>query len=76
MNLPNSLTLLRIFLVPVLVVVLLTKKTGHGLLIGTGIFGLGGSGSEFASISGFAPIPSPAGGPISTAFGLGARIHF
>ena len=40
MNLPNSLTLLRIFLVPVLVTVLLTKKSGHGLLIGTGIFGL------------------------------------
>lgn len=41
MNLPNSLTLLRIFLVPVLVVVLLTQKSEHGLLIGTGIFGLG-----------------------------------
>jgi CDP-diacylglycerol---glycerol-3-phosphate 3-phosphatidyltransferase len=39
-NLPNSLTLFRIFLVPVLVVVLLTKKSEHGLLIGTGIFGL------------------------------------
>jgi CDP-diacylglycerol--glycerol-3-phosphate 3-phosphatidyltransferase len=40
-NLPNSLTLLRIFLVPVLVVVLLTQKSGPGLLVGTGIFGLG-----------------------------------
>jgi CDP-diacylglycerol---glycerol-3-phosphate 3-phosphatidyltransferase len=39
-NLPNSLTLLRIFLVPVLVVVLLTRTEG-GLLAGTGIFGLG-----------------------------------
>jgi CDP-diacylglycerol---glycerol-3-phosphate 3-phosphatidyltransferase len=39
-NLPNSLTLLRIFLVPVLVVVLLTR-TEHGLWVGTGIFGLG-----------------------------------
>jgi CDP-diacylglycerol--glycerol-3-phosphate 3-phosphatidyltransferase len=39
-NLPNSLTLLRIFLVPVLVVVLLTRTQG-GLLVGTGIFGLG-----------------------------------
>ncbi len=39
-NLPNSLTLLRIFLVPILVVVLLTRTEG-GLLAGTGIFGLG-----------------------------------
>ena len=38
MNLPNALTVLRIFLVPVLVVVLLTR-TG-GLLLGVGIFGL------------------------------------
>jgi len=37
-NLPNALTVLRIFLVPVLVVVLLTR-TG-GLLLGVGIFGL------------------------------------
>jgi CDP-diacylglycerol--glycerol-3-phosphate 3-phosphatidyltransferase len=39
-NLPNSLTVLRIFLVPVLVVFLLTR-TEHGLWVGTGIFGLG-----------------------------------
>jgi CDP-diacylglycerol--glycerol-3-phosphate 3-phosphatidyltransferase len=37
-NLPNALTVLRIFLVPVLVVVLLTR-TG-GLLLGVAIFGL------------------------------------
>lgn len=37
MNLPNTLTLLRIFLVPVLVVVLLTR-TG-GFLLGPAIFG-------------------------------------
>ena len=40
LNLANSLTLLRIFLVPVLVVVLLTRKNDEGLLLGTGIFGL------------------------------------
>jgi CDP-diacylglycerol--glycerol-3-phosphate 3-phosphatidyltransferase len=39
-NLPNTLTLLRIFLVPLLVIVLLTRTQG-GLLAGTGIFGLG-----------------------------------
>lgn len=39
MNLPNALTLLRIFLVPVLVVVLLTRTEGH-VLMGTAIFGL------------------------------------
>ncbi len=39
-NLPNALTLLRIFLVPVLVAVLLTRKTREGLLVGTAIFGL------------------------------------
>lgn len=39
MNLPNALTLLRIFLVPVLVVLLLTR-TEHGLLLGTAVFGL------------------------------------
>jgi CDP-diacylglycerol---glycerol-3-phosphate 3-phosphatidyltransferase len=39
-NLPNSLTLLRIFLVPILVVVLLTR-TPDGLILGTAIFGLG-----------------------------------
>jgi CDP-diacylglycerol--glycerol-3-phosphate 3-phosphatidyltransferase len=38
-NLPNALTLLRIFLVPVLVVLLLTR-TEHGLLLGTAVFGL------------------------------------
>src|SRR5437870_2107408 len=32
MNLPNSLTLTRIFLVPLLVVVLLTKFEGHSIL--------------------------------------------
>lgn len=41
MNLPNALTLLRIFLVPVLVVVLLTRsRTEGGLLLGAAIFGL------------------------------------
>lgn len=39
-NLPNALTLLRIFLVPVLVTVLLTRKTREGLLLGMAIFGL------------------------------------
>ena len=39
MNLPNALTLLRIFLVPVLVVVLLTRAA-HGLGLGALIFGL------------------------------------
>ncbi|HXB57038.1 MAG TPA: CDP-diacylglycerol--glycerol-3-phosphate 3-phosphatidyltransferase [Vicinamibacteria bacterium] len=39
MNLPNALTVLRIFLVPVLVVVLLTRAEG-GLFLGAGIFGL------------------------------------
>ena len=39
MNLPNALTLLRIFLVPVLVVVLLTRA-GGGPFLGAGIFGL------------------------------------
>jgi CDP-diacylglycerol--glycerol-3-phosphate 3-phosphatidyltransferase len=37
LNLPNALTLLRIFLVPLLVVVLLTKTQGH-VYFGTGIF--------------------------------------
>jgi len=40
LNLPNALTILRIFLVPVLVVVLLTRAEG-GLFLGAGIFGLG-----------------------------------
>lgn len=39
MNLPNALTLLRIFLVPFLLAVLLTR-TETGVLVGTGIFGL------------------------------------
>jgi CDP-diacylglycerol--glycerol-3-phosphate 3-phosphatidyltransferase len=39
-NLPNALTMLRIFLVPVLVVLLLTR-TEHGLLLGAAVFGLG-----------------------------------
>jgi CDP-diacylglycerol---glycerol-3-phosphate 3-phosphatidyltransferase len=39
LNLPNALTLLRIFLVPVLVVVLLTRAEGH-VFLGTAIFGL------------------------------------
>jgi len=38
-NLPNALTVLRIFLVPLLVVVLLTKAEGH-VFVGSGIFGL------------------------------------
>lgn len=41
MNLPNALTTLRIFLVPVLVAVLLTRRSAGGLLAGTAIFGLG-----------------------------------
>jgi CDP-diacylglycerol--glycerol-3-phosphate 3-phosphatidyltransferase len=46
MNLPNSLSVTRIFLVPLLVVVLLTKFEGHQVLgvpkeiIGAAIFGL------------------------------------
>lgn len=40
MNLPNALTALRIFLVPVLVVVLLTRAEG-GLFLGVVIFGVG-----------------------------------
>ena len=41
MNLPNALTVLRIFLVPVLVVVLLTRaRTDEGLFLGVAIFGL------------------------------------
>ena len=41
MNLPNALTVLRIFLVPVLVVVLLTRTRWYGgLFLGVGIFGL------------------------------------
>jgi CDP-diacylglycerol--glycerol-3-phosphate 3-phosphatidyltransferase len=46
MNLPNSLTVTRIFLVPLLVVVLLTKFEGRMIfgvrkeLVGAGIFGL------------------------------------
>jgi CDP-diacylglycerol--glycerol-3-phosphate 3-phosphatidyltransferase len=40
-NLPNALTVLRIFLVPVLVVVLLTRaRTEEGLLLGSAIFGI------------------------------------
>ncbi len=39
MNLPNSLTLARIFLIPLLVVVLLTKFDGKEL-VGAAIFGL------------------------------------
>ena len=46
MNLPNSLTLIRIFLVPLLVVVLLTKFDGAVIfgigkeLVGAAIFGV------------------------------------
>src|SRR6187551_2888582 len=46
MNLPNALTITRIFLVPLLVVVLLTKFEGQALLgiptpiVGAAIFGL------------------------------------
>jgi CDP-diacylglycerol--glycerol-3-phosphate 3-phosphatidyltransferase len=39
-NLPNALTALRIFLVPVLVVVLLTRTGEEGVFLGAGIFGL------------------------------------
>jgi CDP-diacylglycerol--glycerol-3-phosphate 3-phosphatidyltransferase len=40
-NLPNALTVLRIFLVPVLVVVLLTRtRSEGGLLLGVAIFGI------------------------------------
>jgi CDP-diacylglycerol--glycerol-3-phosphate 3-phosphatidyltransferase len=38
-NLPNALTLLRIFLVPVLVVLLLTRAR-HGLVAGATVFGI------------------------------------
>jgi CDP-diacylglycerol--glycerol-3-phosphate 3-phosphatidyltransferase len=38
-NLPNALTLLRMFLVPLLVVVLLTRVEGH-VYLGAGIFGI------------------------------------
>src|ERR671937_2870223 len=47
MNLPNALTMSRIFLVPLLVVVLLTKFDGRAIfgipkeIIGAAIFGLG-----------------------------------
>jgi len=46
MNLPNALTVVRIFLVPLLLVVLLTKFDGHAILgvpnalVGAAIFGL------------------------------------
>jgi CDP-diacylglycerol--glycerol-3-phosphate 3-phosphatidyltransferase len=40
LNLPNALTALRILLVPLLVVVLLTRLP-HGLFLGAGIFGVG-----------------------------------
>ena len=46
MNLPNALSVTRIFLVPLLVVVLLTKFEGHRIfgiqkeLVGAAIFGL------------------------------------
>lgn len=39
MNIPNALTLLRIFLVPILVALLLTRTDG-GLFLGMGVFGL------------------------------------
>lgn len=39
MNLPNALTLLRIFLVPVLVALLLTR-TANGLFLGMAVFGV------------------------------------
>jgi CDP-diacylglycerol--glycerol-3-phosphate 3-phosphatidyltransferase len=39
LNLPNALTALRIFLVPLLVVVLLTRGAGH-VYLGAAIFGL------------------------------------
>jgi CDP-diacylglycerol--glycerol-3-phosphate 3-phosphatidyltransferase len=39
LNLPNALTLLRIFLVPLLVVVLLTRVEGH-VYFGAAIFGI------------------------------------
>ena len=39
LNLPNALTVLRIFLVPLLVVVLLTRIEGH-VYLGAAIFGL------------------------------------
>ena len=46
MNLPNTLTLVRIFLVPLLVVVLLTQVAGREIfgvpkeLLGAAIFGI------------------------------------
>ncbi len=39
MNLPNALTLFRIFLVPLLVALLLTR-TANGLFLGMGVFGI------------------------------------
>jgi CDP-diacylglycerol---glycerol-3-phosphate 3-phosphatidyltransferase len=39
-NLPNALTVLRIFLVPILVALLLTRTDG-GWLLGTAVFGVG-----------------------------------
>jgi CDP-diacylglycerol--glycerol-3-phosphate 3-phosphatidyltransferase len=39
LNLPNALTLLRIFLVPILVALLLTRTEG-GFVLGTAVFGL------------------------------------
>jgi CDP-diacylglycerol--glycerol-3-phosphate 3-phosphatidyltransferase len=39
LNLPNALTVLRIFLVPVLVVLLLTRAQ-HGLFAGAAVFGI------------------------------------
>ena len=39
MNIPNTLTLLRIFLVPILVALLLTRTDG-GLFLGMGVFGV------------------------------------
>jgi CDP-diacylglycerol--glycerol-3-phosphate 3-phosphatidyltransferase len=41
LNLPNALTLLRIFLVPVLVVVLLTRPRHGDIVLGAAIFGIG-----------------------------------
>ena len=42
----------------------------------TGLFGLGSGDGEFATLSNFAPIPSPGAGRLSTQVGVDARVHF
>ena len=66
MNLPNSLSVTRIFLVPLLVVVLLTKFEGRMILgvrkelVGAAIFGLASLGvADRSRHSVSSSIPSP-----------------